>query len=756
MSKTQRFETQWGDKTLSIEVGKYADQANGACVVQYGDTVVMATAVLSEWERGLSYFPLMTDYEERFYAAGRIKGSRFMKREGRPTDTAVLTARYIDRAIRPLFDGRIRKDIQVITTCLAFDGENDPDIVGLIAASCALHISDIPWNGPIADIRVGQVDGKFIVNPTYEQREQSIVDLSFAGTPESVIMVEAGCNEAPEDLVLSAFWFGQEHLAAPIALIEQAQKAVGKEKRDLLSPQTEEEKELLAKKEEIEALARPFIIEKVQELFFGTPQATKTERTAQKTKLKELTKEFLIEKGIAEEHLGFGTGIAVDVLEAEVTREIIENDKRIDGRGIKEIRNLVAEVQELPRVHGSGHFLRGETEVLSVATLGSPRDEQLLDGMEFVGTQRYFHHYNFPPFSVGEAKPLRGASRRDIGHGALAEKALMPMMPSKEDFPYTIRVMSEVFGSNGSSSMGATCGSSLALMDAGVPIKRPVAGIAIGLASDDQGRWKVITDIQDLEDGKGGMDFKITGSSEGITAVQMDTKTLGLSREIIEQAFAQSKEARAQILDVMTSELKEPRPELSPYAPRITSLRIDPERIGDVIGPGGKMINEIIETTGVESIDIEDDGLVMITSKIAEGAVQAEEWVKKLTKEVKAGDIMKGKVTRIMDFGAVVEFLPRKDGLVHISNMAPWRIDKVTDIVKLGDEVNVKVLEVDPTGKTSLSMKDAPDNKYPERPPQKPRSDRDSRGPRGPRNNRDDRKPRRPFRNPLKKQQKDG
>ncbi|PJA45183.1 polyribonucleotide nucleotidyltransferase [Candidatus Uhrbacteria bacterium CG_4_9_14_3_um_filter_50_9] len=732
MNEPQKFETQWGGKTLSIEVGKYAQQAGGSCVVQYGDTVVLATATMSSFERpGLDYFPLMVDFEEKLYAAGRIKGSRFMKKEGRPTDEAVLVSRTIDRALRPLFDSRLRKDIQVIVTNLSFDGQNDPDVIGLIASSCALHISDIPWNGPIGTVRVGHVDGAYVLNPTYEQRESSKLDLMFSGDKETVIMVEAGANEATEEVVLGGFWFGQEHMDAPIKLIEEVRKAVGKEKLDVGTLNTDKEKALAARKEEVEALARPFIVKQVQELFFGAPQATKGERSAQKDELKTRTKAFLTEQGVVDEELGFGTGLVHEVLEHEISRAIVEDGKRVDGRGITEIRNLVAEIAVLPRVHGTGHFMRGETQVLTVVTLGAPGDEQTLDGMETVGKQRYFHHYNFPPFSVGEVKPMRGPSRRDIGHGGLAEKALMPMMPGKETFPYTIRAVSEVFGSNGSSSMGSTCGSTLSLMDAGVPIKAPVAGIAMGLAMNDAGDWKVITDLQDLEDGKGGMDFKIAGSREGITAIQMDTKTAGLSREIVKQTFEQAKEARMQILDVMAKTIAEPRAELSPYAPRIITLRINPEMIGNVIGPGGKTINEIIETTGVQAIDIEDDGLVMITSTDAAGAELAKARIEALTKEAKVGEVYKGKVTRIMDFGAIVEFLPKRDGMVHVSMMAPWRVEKVTDIVKMGDEVFVKLMEISPDGKTSLSMKDAPGNKLPEKPKYTPRpeGDRDRRGP---------------------------
>jgi polyribonucleotide nucleotidyltransferase len=717
MNDIKTFETQWGGKTLSIEIGKYAKQANGACVVRYGDTVVLATAVMSDSERdGLDFFPLMVEYEEKLYAAGRIKGSRFIKKEGRPTDEAVLTARYIDRAIRPLFNENIRNDVQVIVTCLAFDNENDPDIPGLIAASCALHISDIPWDGPIADIRIGQIGGEWVINPTYEARNKSALDLSFAGTSETIVMVEAGASEVPEETVLDAFWFGQKHLDAPIKLIEQVRAAVGKEKRDLTTPKSDEAKAKKETMERIEAIARPFIAKTARELFFSTPQANKAERALQKKELKKRTERFLKEQGIEGDDIKFGTAIVGDVLEDEVTRAIIEENKRVDGRGLEDVRALLAEVAMLPRLHGSGHFMRGDTQVLSVVTLGAPGDEQTLDGMEFVGTKRYFHHYNFPPYSVGEVKPLRGPGRREIGHGALAEKALASMMPDKESFPYTIRVVSEVLGSNGSSSMGSTCGSTLALMDAGVPIKAPIAGIAMGLASDAQGRWKVITDLQDLEDGKGGMDFKIAGSKTGITAIQMDTKTKGLSPEIVKQTFAQAREARLKILDVMLAAIPASRPELSPYAPRIITLRINPEKIGDVIGPGGKMINEIIATTGVQAIDIEDDGLVMITSTSAEGAQKAEQWVKDLTREAAVGEFFRGKVTRLMDFGAFVEYLPKQEGLVHVSELAPWRVEKVSDIVKVGDEVQVKVAEIDNLGRVNLSMKQAPGNVYPEKP----------------------------------------
>ncbi len=733
MPKAQRYQTQWGGRELSIEVGKYAQQAGGSCIVQYGETVVLATATMSAYARdGLNWFPLMVDFEEKMYAAGRIKGSRFMKKEGRPTDEAVLTSRMIDRALRPLFDDRIRNDIQVIVTVLAYDQENDPDVVGLIAASCALHMSDIPWRGPLAGVRVGHIEGEFVLNPMKSQMADSSIDLIFAGLNDKLIMVEAGATEATEDIVLGGFWHGLDEMKAPIDLINQVQAAHGKEKRYPGAAVTDEEKEAEVTRSRIEEIARPFLVEQVQELFFKAPQATKGERGAAKGELKDRLKVFLAEQGVEEGHIGYGTAIASDVLESEIQRLVVDEDRRVDGRAATEIRELISEVAVLPRVHGSAHFSRGETQVMTIVTLGSPGDEQLLDGMRDVGTKRYFHHYNFPPFSVGEVKPMRGPSRRDIGHGGLAEKALLPMMPDKESFPYTIRAVSEVFGSNGSSSMGSTCGSTLSLMDAGVPIKAPVAGLAMGLAMNPAGEWKILTDLQDLEDGKGGMDFKIAGSREGLTAIQMDTKTDGLSRDIVQATFDQAKAARMEILDVIEKEIPEPRADLSPHAPRIISLRINPELIGNVIGPGGKTINEMIATTGVQAIDIDDDGLVMITSTDAAGAEEARAMVENLTREVVVGDVYPGKVVRIMDFGAIVEFLPKRDGMVHVSMMAPWRVEKVTDIVNMGDEVFVKVMEVSPDGgKISLSMKDAPGNKLPERPAPKPYDDRGGAG-RGP------------------------
>ena len=711
MPKTS-YSIDFGGKPLTIEVAKFAQAANGSCTVRYGDTVVLATAVLSKEVRaGLDFFPLMVDFEEKLYAAGRIKGSRFIKREGRPTDEAVLAARFIDRAIRPLFDQRIKNDVQVIISVLAFDNKNDADVPGLIAASCALHMSDIPWNGPIAAARVNRLDGKMILNGLYAERELAKFDVEVAGTAEKVIMLEAGCDEAPEELIIDAITYGRDSLAPVIALIEQVRADHGKTKVDLLTPKTEDEKLKAEKKAQVETVLKPFAMQQIDELFFAAPRATKTQRAEAKTELKKRVVEFLKSQGVDDDSIKLGTSMLSAFIDRAITSALLDVKKRVDGRGINDIRVLNGEVALLPCVHGSGYFTRGETQVLSVCTLGAPGDKQTLDGMELVGERRFMHHYNFPPFSVGEAKPLRGAGRREIGHGALAEKALAYMIPDAEIFPYAIRVVSETFMSNGSSSMASTCATSLALMDAGVPIKSPVAGIAMGLASDGE-RYQVITDIQDLEDGEGGMDFKITGSKTGITAIQLDTKTDGLPHDVVVEAITKGRIARLQVLDVMTSAIAEPRAELSPNAPRIIKIHIHPDKIREVIGPGGKMINEIIAKTGVSGIDIEDDGLVLITSVNGEAGKAAYDWINNLTREVGVGEMFTGEVVRLMDFGAFVQILPGKDGLVHVSELAPWRVDQVTDIVKVGDLVKVKVIEIDEKGRTNLSMKQAEGNVY--------------------------------------------
>lgn len=702
----KKFELEWGGKNLIIETGKFAGQANGSCTVRYGDTLVLATAVMSGNQReGIDYFPLMVEYEEKLYAAGKIKGSRFIKREGRPTDEAILTARLVDRAIRPFFDDRMRNDIQVVASTLSWDQENDSDIPALIGASVALSISDIPWSGPIAAVRVGQVNGEWVLNPTYEARNKSTMDIVVAGTEEKVCMLEAGANEVLETDVLEGIKFGQKHLKKIIELIENIREEIGKTKMSIV----EEDPEAASEKEGLKNKVKEFLKEKLESCLFDSKKESKASRQEVLDRLEKDLEEYLKNEGIGKDRRKDAMGFFYGIVEEEISRVILEKELRVDCRSLLDIRPLGAEVALLPRTHGSGYFTRGDTHVLSAVTLGSPADEQTLDGMEVSGKKRFMHHYNFPPFSVGEASPMRGPGRREIGHGALAERALLPVLPKTEVFPYTIRVVSEVLSSNGSSSMASTCASTLALMDAGVPIKSPVAGIAMGLASDEEGNYKVLTDLQDLEDSKGGMDFKIAGTRTGVTAIQMDTKTLGLTMEMIEKTLTQGREARMKILDVMESAIAAPRPELSPYAPRIISFKINPDRIRDVIGPGGKIINEIIDATGV-SIDIANDGTVVICSAQPSALDKAVAWIKSLTQEAEVGEIYQGPVTRILDFGAFVEIFPHKEGLVHISELAPHRVDKVTDIVKIGDVVRVKVIKIDEQGRVDLSIKRLQEN----------------------------------------------
>lgn len=703
----QSFETTWHGRTLKAEFGRFAEQAHGACTVRYGDTVVLATVVRSENMReGIDYFPLMVDFEERMYAAGKIKGSRFIKREGRPSDEAVLSGRLVDRSIRPLFDESIRNDVQVIITALSVDGENDPDVPALIAASLALITSGIPWKGPIGGIRVGRKEGKLIANPTNQELEEGDLDLFVAGTPEKVMMIESGAKEVADDDMVDAIVFAQKELKPLMELIREISSKI-KPKQAYQAPELSDEKiaERNALNHALE-LAHAFVEKNAGKYFFDAPKKTKQERKDAFAALAEALGDHLEEKKVEGVYRARAMADLKHLVEAEITREILKHDRRVDGRTLDEVRPISADVGLLPRTHGSGHFLRGETQVLSIVTLGAPGDKQILDTMEEDDTKkRYMHHYNFPPFSVGEAAPMRGPGRREIGHGALAEKALLPVLPAEEKFPYTMRVVSEVMGSNGSSSMASTCGSSLALMDAGVPITKHVAGVATGLASnDDMSEWKVLTDIQDLEDGKGGMDFKIAGTCDGITAIQLDTKTTGLTPEIIKETIARSKKARLEILAEMEKILPAPRPELSPYAPRIEIIKIDPEKIREVIGPGGKVINKIIDETGV-SIDIEQDGTVYVTSEEAEGMKRAIKMINDIVKEVEVGEIYEGPVVRLEDFGAFVQILPNKDGMVHVSEIAWERVERPSDRLKMGDVVRVKVKEIDNLGRVNLTIK---------------------------------------------------
>jgi len=615
--------------------------------------------------------------------------------------------------------------VQVILTALSWDGENDSQIPALVAGSLALAISDIPWNGPIAGARVGRVDGKLILNPTMKERQAGDMDVVVAGTPDKLIMVEAGCKDSADDDVIAAMQFGAHELGPVLDFIKKIQKEVGKTKIDMEAKATTVDKQL----KEMEAEVDKFIAGHVNDWIFDAPKKNRSERVVMVDKFSDEIKKILEAKeGLEEAVKKIVLGRVKVYIEKYITAQILKKDQRLDGRKLDEIRDLNSEVGLLPRTHGTGLFSRGDTQVLSVVTLGAPGDVQTIDTMEEDGTKRYMHHYNDTPATYGETGPLRGPGNRAIGHGALAERALDPMLPDEKDFPYAIRVVSEVLGSNGSSSMASTCGSTLALMDAGVPIKKAVAGIAMGLASDGN-NWKILTDLQDVEDGPGGMDFKIAGTRDGITAIQMDTKTDGLSWELVKQTFKQSKEARLKILDVMAKTIPAPRADLSKYAPRIVTIMINPDKIRDVIGPGGKMINKIIAETGV-SIDIEDDGRVCVTSTDAEGMKKAVDWVKQLTHEVTAGEIYDGTVVRLEDFGAFINILPGQDGLVHVSEIAWARTNRPSDVLKLGDKAKVIVKEIDSLGRVNLSIKqllDKPEG-YVENSPFNARNDRDSGG----------------------------
>ena len=697
MNDPKKWSIEWGGRTLTIEVGKYAPQTDASCICRYGDTEVLATVVEAAHPReGIDFFPLMVDYEEKFYAAGKIKGSRFIKREGRPTDEAILMARMIDRAIRPLFDNKTRKDVQVVLTVFSIDEDNDPDIPALIAASFALSISQLNWHGPISGMRIGLINGEFTLNPSYSARELASADCVIATTEnQKLIMMEAEGSEIPESVVLEMIALATKHNDHMVRFLSGIQKEIGKPKLIAASEDhglTGEELEIVHK----------YLAREIPRALFNQPKATKRERGQTVSELKQSLDEHLCEKQIGKDKREKALALVKEDVEQAVSRGILDDGKRVDGRGLEDVRPLLMDVSIFPRTHGSAHFSRGETQVVSIVTLGAPGDVQFLDTMETEDKKHFMHHYNFPPFSVGEVAPLRGPGRREIGHGALAEKAIRAVLPPKTAFPYTIRVVSEVLSSNGSSSMASACGSSLALMDTGVPITRHVAGIAMGLATDGK-QYRVFTDLQDLEDGPGGMDFKICGTLKGITAIQMDTKSDGLPYEVVKETFAKARKAIDEILLKMSTLIASPRAELSPYSPRIYTLHIDPEKIGLVIGPQGKMINKIIDETGVE-IDIEKDGTVLITSVSKEGAEKAVAAVNELTREVKVGDIFEGKVTRIMNFGAMVGITPAQDGMVHVSNLANGFVRNVEDVVKMGDILKVRVIEIDEQGRVNLTV----------------------------------------------------
>ncbi len=699
--KKGKVEADLAGTKISFETGTLAMQANGSVLGRLGDTVVLVTATMGKTVReGMDYFPLLVDYEERLYAAGKIKGSRFIKREGRATDEAILSGRLIDRSLRPLFQDGMRNDVQVVATILSVDEINEPDIVAINAASIALSGSNIPFEGPIAAVRVGRVDGKYIINPNYDQRHKGDLDLVVSGTNEHIMMVEAGAKQITEADMVGAIKFAQDHLKQLFDLQQDLIKQIAVPKQEVVL--TLPDKDVYAEVEKSQG--------KLEQAMYGTFDKETREKQIAEVQAEitlaivEKYKDNLEINGAKHAKMAFEK-----LLKKTIRKNILESDKRIDLRPLNVTRPVSCSVGVLPRTHGSALFNRGETQILTTVTLGSVGDAQILDGMEDFGVEgtvkRYIHHYNFPGYSVGEVSPNRGPGRREVGHGALAERAVEVVMPEKEKFPYTLRLVSEALGSNGSTSMGSTCGSTLALMDAGVPITDMIGGVAMGLILDPAtGKYKVLTDIQGIEDGNGDMDFKVTGSEKGITAMQMDNKTKGLTVEILEKALAQAKDGRMHILDVMKKTIDKPRAEMSPLAPRIETMQINPEKIRDVIGSGGKIINKIIADTGVK-IDIEDSGLVLVTSNNAEGMKKALGIIHDLTREIKVGEVFKGKVVRIMDFGAFVELAGGKDGLCHISELAWTRVNKVEDVVKLGDELEVKVIEIDHMGRINLSHK---------------------------------------------------
>ncbi len=686
-----------GGRILEIETGLLAGQANGAVTVRYGETIVLATAVMSKKASRISgYFPLMVDFEERYYAAGKIKGSRFIKREGRPSDDAVLSGRAVDRTVRPLFNHRMRNDVQVIVTVLSYDGVNDPDTLAIVAASTALAISNIPWNGPVAAVRVGKANNEFVLNPiTNEELAEGELDLLISGSIDKINMIESGAMEISEEEMLRAFSFGQEAIKQIVSFILEIQKEVGK---------TKSIPALVAGSAEFEAKVKEILLaENLAEALYDKDKKVIEEKlSAIQDKVKEYIKATFPEE--ADKLKEVAEIVFEEVSDEIVHKNILEKELRPDSRRLDEIRHIECRTGILPRTHGTGLFTRGETQALTVTTLGSPGDQQIIDTMEVDMKKRYIHHYNFPPYSVGEVRPMRGPGRREVGHGALAEKALVPVLPSKEEFPYTILLVSEILSSNGSSSMASTCGSTLSLMDAGVPIKRPVSGIAMGIIVGENNKFKILTDIQGLEDHYGDMDFKVAGTEKGITAMQMDVKVDGVTLEMLSAVLTQSHGNRLEILKKITDTLPAPRTEMSKYAPRIITMQINPEKIRNVIGTGGKIINEIIDKTGVQ-IDIEDSGMIFITSPDGESGAKAKQWIDNLTHEVAAGELFDAKITRIMAFGAFAEILPGQEGLIHISEIADRRIEKVEDVLSVGDVVPVKVKEVDSQGRINLSAR---------------------------------------------------
>ena len=689
------FKTAIGGKLLELEIGKVCEMANGQVMVRYGDTVVNVTAVASKEPRpDIDFFPLSCDYEEKMYAAGKIPGG-FIKREGRPSEKAILNSRLMDRPLRPLFPKGFFNDVQVVATVMCVDNDAPSEIAAMIGSSVALAISDIPWDGPTGSVLIGMVDGQFVVNPSLAQREQSSMHLVVSGTKEAIMMVEAGANEVPEETILDAIMFAHEEIKKIVEFIEEIVKEVGKPKMEI---------ELYKVPEDIEAAVREYAEDKMRA---AIQTYDKMERLDNMDAVEAETKEHFAE--IYPDN-GKDIGNVLYAITKEQVRSLILDDEiRPDNRKRTEIRPIWCDTGLLPRTHGSGLFKRGQTQVMSIATLGPLSEAQTIDGITEQTEKRYMHHYNFPPYSVGEARPMRSPGRREIGHGALAERALIPVLPGEEEFPYAIRVVSEVLSSNGSTSQASVCGSCLALMDAGVPIKAPVAGIAMGLIErveeDGSSKMAILSDIQGMEDFLGDMDFKVAGTAKGVTAIQMDIKVHGLTKEVLQNALKQAYEGRMHIMKEMLDELPEPRKELSPYAPRIISMQIEPDQIRTVIGPGGKTINRIIADTGVK-IDIDDTGLVYIAAPDMESAQAGIREIELLLKEPEPGEIYEGRVTRVMPFGAFIEILPGKEGLLHISKMAKERVEKVEDVMNVGDVVKVKVTEIDSQNRINLSRKE--------------------------------------------------
>lgn len=691
------FKTAVGGRLLQLEIGKVCEQANGQVMLRYGESVVSVTATASKEPRpDIDFFPLSCDYEERMYAAGKIPGG-FIKREGRPSEKATLCSRLMDRPLRPLFPKGYYNDVVVVATVMSVDPDCETDIMAMIGSSVALATSDIPWEGPTGSVRVGMIDGQFIVNPTLEQREQSLMNLTVAGTKEAIMMVEAGAEEVPESIMLDAILFAHEEIKKIVEFIDEIIAEVGKPKQEI---------ELYKVPEEIDEAVRAYAVDKMK---VAIQTQDKQERLDNMDAVEVETKEHFAD--IYPENEKDIASVLYNITKESVRAMILDEGIRPDNRKLDEIRPIWCETSLLPRVHGSGLFKRGQTQVMSACTLAPASESQTIDGISEQTEKRYMHHYNFPAYSVGEARPSRSPGRREIGHGALAERALIPVLPTVEEFPYAIRVVSDVLSSNGSTSMGSTCGSCLALMDAGVPIKRPVAGIAMGLIErveeDGSSKMAILSDIQGMEDFLGDMDFKVTGTEIGVTAIQMDIKVHGLSREILEKALEQAKIGRMYIMEQMLEEIPEPRAEMSKYAPRSITMRIDPDKIRIVIGPGGKTINKIVEETGVK-IDISEDdpGLVSIYSADMEGANAARKQIELLTKDVEVGETYEGTVMRIMNFGAFIEILPGKEGLLHISKMAKERVEKVEDVMNIGDKVTVKVTEIDNQNRINLSRKE--------------------------------------------------